>query len=51
MLISLIQEVELWEASCYGQLDKVISLINAGTAVNVATWVSAFLCLEVFVFC
>ena len=41
MLISISQEVELWEASCYGQLDKVISLINAGTAVNVVTWVSA----------
>ena len=46
MLISLSQEVELWEASCYGQLDKLISLINAGTNVNVATWVSASFCAQ-----
>jgi len=44
MLISLSQEVELWEASCYGQLDKLIPLIKADTNVNVATWVSATFC-------
>jgi len=42
LLISFPQEVELWEASCYGQLDKLIALINAGTSVNVATGVSSF---------
>jgi len=38
--ISLSQEVELWEASCYGLGDELDHLINIGTNVNVATGVS-----------
>ena len=35
--ISLSQEVELWEASCYGLADELDHLINIGTNVNKAT--------------
>ena len=42
--ISLPQEVELWEASCYGLGDELDDLINIGTNVNVATGVSTSFC-------
>jgi len=42
--ISLFQEVELWEASCYGLRDELDHLINIGTNVNVATGVSTSFC-------
>ena len=38
------QEVELWEASCYGLGDELDDLINIGTNVNVATGVSTSFC-------
>jgi len=42
--ISLSQEVELWEASCYGLGDELDHLINIGTNVNVATGVCTSVC-------
>jgi len=44
LLISLSQEVELWEACCYGLLDTLVHLINIGTNVNMATMASASFC-------
>ena len=38
------QEVELWEASCYGLGDELDHLINIGTNVNKATVVSTSFC-------